>query len=427
MAHGVSRPLAMSDDPLEDDAEASCALDAGNQRDTMPVHDVERQPVVRTPQTRTGQYGWREVALALFMEIACQGSGPVLRHYFQRHAPKMSSFALAADRVALAGVAHAAVLGFAWACARISSSAAASNHEASEEEEREVLIASLPGEGAALATASDRVCDGRGRNVWQLWVYGVIRTAQDGCQLVSVVLAPPSYVACVTLLYPFLTALLVRLFRVERARFPPLFFPAVLVSSAALVLIVEGSAIEGYLRGDALTASADAGSSLSSAAVGMTLAFGNIVCGALANVVVKANGTVPARTLMSYALGVEASFLALLTATRILPRAEETCVWPSHKCHDWGTLALLLFAAWGNLYLYLMSSVYLARALGPTLFVSFSSVAPVGTVVWSGLFLHESLGSGTSWGGMGLLVLTSCVYFRRQLREADVQMRPPEG
>ena len=418
----------MSDDPLEDDAEASSALDSGSQRDTMPLHDVERPPAVRTQQTRTagaGQYGWREVALALFMEIACTGSGPVVRHYLQRHAPTMSSFAVAADRVALAGVAHAAVLGSAWVCARISSSAVASNHEVSEEEEREVLIGS-PGDGVALATASDRVCDGRGRNIWQLWVYGIIRTAQDGCQLVSVVLAPPSYVACVALLYPFLTALLVRLFRVERSRLPPLFFPAVLVSSAALVLIVEGSVIEGYLRGDALTASAGAGSSLSSVAVGMTLAFINIVCGALANAVVKANGAVPARTLMSYALGVEASLLALLFATRILPRAEDMCVWPSHTCHDWGTLAILIFAAWGNLYLYLMSSVYLARALGPTLFVSFSSVAPVGTVVWSGLFLHESLGSGTSWGGVGLLVLTSCVYFRRQLREADVQVRPTE-
>ena len=62
------------------------------------------------PLRRAPQYSWRDVALAAGMEVACTGSGPVVRHYLQMHAPQMSTFALAANRVVLASVAHCAVL-----------------------------------------------------------------------------------------------------------------------------------------------------------------------------------------------------------------------------------------------------------------------------------------------------------------------------
>jgi len=371
-----------------------------------------------------GQYAWQgHLSLAVLLEIVCTGSGPVLRHYFQKHAPQMSAFEVASDRVFFAGVLHAAVLGLAWARRRRSGPVDAGAQD-EDEEEWERLIRQDADHGEPPRDAPSR----RG---WKLSLYGVLRTVQDICQLVSVALAPPSYIACISVLYPFCTASLVRLLGVEQTPYPPLFFPAVVVSSAALLLIVNGSAIEAQLRDWALPGGGGAVTpvgpefAFGSTALGIALGFCNIICGALANAVVKATGQVPASTLMSCGLGVEAALLALVAAARaidpsIMPRAGEQCLWPSSACHDWGTFGLLLVAAWGNLYLYLMSAVYLARILGPTLYVSCASVAPIGVAIWSGVLLHETFQSGVSWAGMALLIVTSCIYFRKQLRGRGV-------
>jgi hypothetical protein len=410
----------LPDDPLADDARAhrfrpaEAVLPAAGDAGWNEGADAREGGLLGL----RGQHAWQgPIFLAVLLEVVCTGSGPVLRHYLQKHAPQMSAFAVASDRVFFAAILHAAVLGLAWA-RRGSPVQVDTSGQDEGEEEREQLIRQDEDYGEPPREA-------RWQRGWQLSLYGVLRTVQDICQLVSVTFAPPSYIACVSLLYPFLTAFLVRLLGVERSPYPPLFFPAALVSSAALLLIVNGGAIEAQLcdwvspsRGGAST---PVGPELAfaSTALGIALGFCNILSGALANAVVKATGEVPATTLMSCGLGVEATLLALVAAAHaidpsIMPRAEEQCVWPSSACHDWVTFGLLIVAAWGNLYLYLMSAVYLARILGPTLYVSCSLVAPIGTAIWSGLLLRETFRSGVSWAGMAILIVTNGIYFRKQ-------------
>ena len=347
----------------------------------------------------------------------------MLRHYFQRHEPAMTTFALAADRVALASVVHVAALAFAWAHATLARRRAlrqgwADSEQSVDDVEQDGLLGHEPAP-VHLGGASWRTC----------LVYGVLKAGQDVFQLASVVFANANYVACVSMLFPFLNAWLVRLFRVETAPYPALFWPAVSSSAAALLLIVNGPAIQALLftlsaggtywsaPGAAVRSAAEASESMP--ALGIGLGFAGIICGALSNVLIKATGEVRTQTLMSYSLGVEALLLSVVAFAHLAPRGKVWCVWPAPTCSDWRTFALLLAAAWGNLYLYGLAYVYLARTLGPTLYVSFSSVAPVGTAFWSGVFLKEPLTSAVSWVGLGALILTSCVYFQRQLRGSD--------
>lgn len=132
------------------------------------------------PLGRAPQYSWRDVALAAGMEVACTGSGPVVRHYLQLHAPQMSTFALAANRVVLASVAHCAVLFVLHlrtqrhlaprepAIANRGGVAGTDELEREQEYERLLVPDDEPESSAVPALARGRPSPA----LWPLWLYG---------------------------------------------------------------------------------------------------------------------------------------------------------------------------------------------------------------------------------------------------------------